>query len=57
MARKDIEIQRKNMIDTARKYGMNATETIRCSQELDHLLNQELKMNTAPSQDDTLQTN
>ncbi|WP_163113798.1 aspartyl-phosphate phosphatase Spo0E family protein [Bacillus velezensis] len=34
-----IEEKRLTLFETAQKFGINATETIRCSQELDSLLN------------------
>ncbi|KXZ24089.1 hypothetical protein AXI59_07190 [Bacillus nakamurai] len=34
-----IEEMRLTLFETAQKFGINATETIRCSQELDILLN------------------
>ncbi|MFC0189073.1 aspartyl-phosphate phosphatase Spo0E family protein [Fictibacillus aquaticus] len=33
-----IEMKRKQLLHTARVFGMTAQETIRCSQELDRLL-------------------
>lgn len=33
-----IEEKRLTLFETAQKFGINATETIRCSQELDSLL-------------------
>ncbi|MFD2216303.1 aspartyl-phosphate phosphatase Spo0E family protein [Metabacillus endolithicus] len=38
----EIEIKRKNLIKTAKKYGINSDQTIQCSQELDMLLLQEI---------------
>ncbi|MFC7371844.1 Spo0E family sporulation regulatory protein-aspartic acid phosphatase [Fictibacillus iocasae] len=44
-----IELKRKQLIHTARVFGMTANETIRCSQELDRLLDllQTLKKTSA----------
>ncbi|WP_353856174.1 aspartyl-phosphate phosphatase Spo0E family protein [Bacillus sp. Bos-x628] len=39
----EIEQKRLHLIETAKKFGMNAEETIRCSQELDTLLNKGIK--------------
>ncbi|MEI4791025.1 Spo0E family sporulation regulatory protein-aspartic acid phosphatase [Bacillus pumilus] len=39
----EIEQKRLHLIKTAKKFGMNAEETIRCSQELDTLLNKGIK--------------
>ncbi|QFT88318.1 Aspartyl-phosphate phosphatase Spo0E [Bacillus sp. THAF10] len=36
-----IELKRKQMIYYAKEYGFTATQTVRCSQELDVLLNKE----------------
>ncbi|KAF1680262.1 MULTISPECIES: aspartyl-phosphate phosphatase Spo0E family protein [Bacillus] len=38
-----IEEMRATLIKTAQKYGMNAKETIQCSQKLDSLLNTSIK--------------
>lgn len=38
----EIEVKRKLLIKTAKKYGINANETIQCSQELDLLLLKEI---------------
>ncbi|WP_082676619.1 aspartyl-phosphate phosphatase Spo0E family protein [Shouchella shacheensis] len=35
----DIEAKRNEMLCVANKYGMNARKTVKCSQELDVLLN------------------
>ncbi|MCD7034903.1 aspartyl-phosphate phosphatase Spo0E family protein [Metabacillus sp. GX 13764] len=40
----EIEAKRKDLIDTARLYGLNAKATIACSQELDELLLKEIKL-------------
>lgn len=34
-----IELKRKQMLDFAKKYGFTAEITVKCSQELDKLLN------------------
>ncbi|TGB00158.1 aspartyl-phosphate phosphatase Spo0E family protein [Sporolactobacillus shoreae] len=34
----EIEAKREQLIFTARMYGMYAEETLRCSQELDHMI-------------------
>ncbi|AZB44787.1 aspartyl-phosphate phosphatase Spo0E family protein [Bacillus sp. FJAT-42376] len=39
----EIESKRKNLIDLAQKHGINSDATLKCSQELDHLLLQEIK--------------
>lgn len=36
-----IEMKRNQMIHCAKKYGYTASETVRCSQELDVLLNKQ----------------
>ncbi|MCI1857536.1 MAG: aspartyl-phosphate phosphatase Spo0E family protein [Sporolactobacillus sp.] len=33
-----IEAKRKQLFDTAKQYGIYADETLRCSQELDHMI-------------------
>jgi Spo0E like sporulation regulatory protein len=38
----EIEIKRKHLIKTAKKYGINSDQTIQCSQELDMLILQEI---------------
>jgi hypothetical protein len=38
-----IELKRKQMIHCAKEYGFTAIETVRCSQELDDLLNKQTK--------------
>jgi len=38
-----IEEKRQEMIELALLYGLTAQETVRCSQELDQLLNIQLK--------------
>ncbi|KZZ84569.1 MULTISPECIES: aspartyl-phosphate phosphatase Spo0E family protein [Bacillaceae] len=43
MAFNEIESKRKTLIDLAQKYGLNSDVTLKCSQELDHLLLQEIK--------------
>ncbi|MTH53316.1 Spo0E family sporulation regulatory protein-aspartic acid phosphatase [Bacillus mangrovi] len=40
----EIESKRKNLIDLAQKHGLNADITLKCSQELDTLLLQEIKL-------------
>ncbi|MED1094976.1 aspartyl-phosphate phosphatase Spo0E family protein [Bacillus gobiensis] len=37
-----IEEKRLDLIQTARKFGLNSKETIQCSQELDNLLSKYL---------------
>lgn len=39
----DIELKRKDLIQTALQFGLNSIETIERSQELDTLLYQEIK--------------
>ncbi|MGD6817714.1 aspartyl-phosphate phosphatase Spo0E family protein [Metabacillus sp. 84] len=39
----EIESKRKSLIDLALKHGLNSDVTLKCSQELDHLLLQEIK--------------
>ncbi|WP_082153624.1 aspartyl-phosphate phosphatase Spo0E family protein [Bacillus sp. LL01] len=36
-----IELKRKQMIHCAKEYGFTASQTVRCSQELDVLLNKQ----------------
>jgi hypothetical protein len=43
MVANEIELKRKTLIKTAKQFGLNAIETIQCSQELDILLLQEIK--------------
>jgi exonuclease III len=43
MVSNEIEMKRKNLINKAMEHGLNAIETIECSQELDILLLQEIK--------------
>ncbi|YCA24350.1 aspartyl-phosphate phosphatase Spo0E family protein [Bacillus sp. JZ35] len=43
----EIEQKRLHLIETAKKFGMNAEETIRCSQELDTLLNKGIIKSTS----------
>lgn len=43
MVANEIELKRKHLIKTAKQFGLNAIETIKCSQELDILLLQEIK--------------
>ncbi|CAG9623465.1 aspartyl-phosphate phosphatase Spo0E family protein [Sutcliffiella rhizosphaerae] len=38
-----IELKRKQMIHCAKEYGFTAAQTVRCSQELDLLLNKQTK--------------
>ncbi|WP_223700742.1 aspartyl-phosphate phosphatase Spo0E family protein [Sutcliffiella deserti] len=38
-----IEVKRKQMIQYANKYGFTSYKTIKCSQELDTLLNKQWK--------------
>ncbi|WP_078381480.1 aspartyl-phosphate phosphatase Spo0E family protein [Sutcliffiella halmapala] len=38
-----IEMKRNQMIHYAKEYGFTASETVRCSQELDALLNKQWK--------------
>lgn len=45
----EIEAKRKNLIETARLYGMNDAATIQCSQELDELLLQQMKQQSKHS--------
>ncbi|MED4403141.1 aspartyl-phosphate phosphatase Spo0E family protein [Metabacillus fastidiosus] len=40
----EIELKRKHLISTAKRFGLNAAETIQCSQELDTLILQQLKL-------------
>ncbi|EME76051.1 aspartyl-phosphate phosphatase Spo0E family protein [Bacillus sonorensis] len=40
---KKIEAKRLDLIETAEKFGINSKEAIRCSQELDNLLNQKMQ--------------
>ncbi|WP_082407102.1 aspartyl-phosphate phosphatase Spo0E family protein [Bacillus sp. JCM 19041] len=35
----DIEVKRSEMVMIAKKFGMTASKTVKCSQELDSLLN------------------
>lgn len=44
MSIKHIETLRLKLIETAKKYGMNSMKTIQCSQELDTLLIEEMRM-------------
>lgn len=46
MVTNEIELKRKHLIKTAMQYGLNASETIECSQELDILILQEIKWST-----------
>ncbi|WP_243385777.1 aspartyl-phosphate phosphatase Spo0E family protein [Bacillus kexueae] len=39
-----IETLRLKLIETAEKYGMNSVKTIQCSQELDTLLIEEMRL-------------
>ncbi|MDQ0224210.1 aspartyl-phosphate phosphatase Spo0E family protein [Metabacillus niabensis] len=39
-----IELKRKSLLKTALQYGINSSETITCSQELDILLLNEIKL-------------
>jgi hypothetical protein len=45
MVSNEIELMRKNLINMAMKHGVNAIETIECSQKLDILLLKEIKWN------------
>ncbi|MFZ7942482.1 Spo0E family sporulation regulatory protein-aspartic acid phosphatase [Neobacillus sp. 19] len=38
-----IEVYRNEMFELAEKYGPTSTETLECSQHLDHLLNELMK--------------
>lgn len=40
----EIELKRKHLINTAKQFGFHAEETIQCSQELDTLLLQQIKL-------------
>ncbi len=44
MFTKSIELKRKSLLKTALQYGINSNETITCSQELDILLLNEIKL-------------
>jgi stage 0 sporulation regulatory protein len=46
-----IEEKRQQMIELALVYGFTAKETVKCSQELDELLNIQLKKTLATQQD------
>ncbi|WP_264191575.1 aspartyl-phosphate phosphatase Spo0E family protein [Metabacillus litoralis] len=39
----EIELKRKTLLTMAKRYGLTSVETIRCSQELDVLLLQQIK--------------
>jgi hypothetical protein len=41
---KRIDVMKKRMIDNAKSTGINSPETLRCSQELDILLNRYRKL-------------
>ncbi|SCA85017.1 Spo0A-P phosphatase [Bacillus glycinifermentans] len=43
MMNKKIEAKRLDLFETAEKFGINSKEAIRCSQELDNLLNQKMQ--------------
>ncbi|WLR42910.1 aspartyl-phosphate phosphatase Spo0E family protein [Bacillus carboniphilus] len=43
MKNHEIEAKRQRLIEIAKKYGINARETIQCSQELDRLLIRQIK--------------
>ncbi|WP_269528346.1 aspartyl-phosphate phosphatase Spo0E family protein [Anoxybacteroides tepidamans] len=45
-----IEEKRQQMIELALTYGFTAKETVQCSQELDELLNIQLKQTLASQQ-------
>jgi stage 0 sporulation regulatory protein len=46
-----IEEKRQQMIELALVYGFTAKETVKCSQELDELLNSQLKATLVTQQD------
>jgi stage 0 sporulation regulatory protein len=46
-----IEEKRQQMIELALIYGFTANETVKCSQELDQLLNIQLRETLAVNQD------
>jgi stage 0 sporulation regulatory protein len=54
-----IELKRKKMIDLALKHGYTAKETVKCSQELDMLLNLYMKLidSSNENQNSALTTN
>ncbi|WP_101843533.1 aspartyl-phosphate phosphatase Spo0E family protein [Halobacillus sp. Marseille-P3879] len=35
----DIQVKKKEMIELGNRYGLTDRRTVRCSQQLDHLLN------------------
>ncbi|MDR7002114.1 aspartyl-phosphate phosphatase Spo0E family protein [Neobacillus niacini] len=41
-----IDVLKEKMVNLANSTGMNSYETLRCSQELDHLLNLHMKHNS-----------
>lgn len=43
MALNEIENYRQKLFETAKDYGMNSSETVRCSQELDLLIIEQIK--------------
>lgn len=44
-----IEEKKKEMLDLADKHGLSSNETIRCSQDLDKLLNKYNELKLRPS--------
>ncbi|UAL53256.1 MULTISPECIES: aspartyl-phosphate phosphatase Spo0E family protein [Metabacillus] len=43
MALNEIENYRQKLFEAAKDYGMNSSETVRCSQELDLLIIEQIK--------------
>lgn len=43
MALNEIENHRQKLFEAAKDYGMNSSETVRCSQELDLLIIEQIK--------------
>ncbi|WP_191562367.1 aspartyl-phosphate phosphatase Spo0E family protein [Metabacillus idriensis] len=43
MALNEIDIHRQMLLDAAKEHGLNSSETVRCSQELDALILKQMK--------------
>ncbi|PLR67359.1 hypothetical protein CYJ36_11870 [Bacillus sp. UMB0893] len=43
MAMNEIDIHRQMLLDAAKEHGLNSSETVRCSQELDALILKQMK--------------
>lgn len=43
MAMNEIDIYRQRLFDAAKEHGINSSETVRCSQELDAIILKQMK--------------